>query len=181
MLMLQLHLRCFFFFFKKEFEVCFLNKQISDHSNRTSSFFGALCSTLYWFWLYLPYAWNDRLLHFSVQRRFRQLLFKHSFSKLFPPRDQWSWRLLLLFAIMALTGWFSLFQSLGVLCESQYFQNVMRVGFRLRSTLVNSLSNYSVIDIYGLFLHISFSFVCFFFQLTCFLFCTTWECMHNQH
>ncbi|KAK6917096.1 ABC transporter-like, ATP-binding domain [Dillenia turbinata] len=25
--------------------------------------------------------------------------------------------------------------SLGVLCESQYFQNVMRVGFRLRSTL----------------------------------------------
>ncbi|XP_042940920.1 ABC transporter C family member 12-like isoform X3 [Carya illinoinensis] len=26
--------------------------------------------------------------------------------------------------------------SLGVLCESQYFQNVMRVGFRLRSTLV---------------------------------------------
>ncbi|KAK3022451.1 hypothetical protein RJ639_047588, partial [Escallonia herrerae] len=27
-------------------------------------------------------------------------------------------------------------QSLGVLCEAQYFQNVMRVGFRLRSTLV---------------------------------------------
>ncbi|XAR72527.1 Xenobiotic-transporting ATPase [Bertholletia excelsa] len=26
--------------------------------------------------------------------------------------------------------------SLGVLCESQYFQNVMRVGFRIRSTLV---------------------------------------------
>ncbi|KAL6991625.1 Multidrug resistance-associated protein 9 [Sarracenia purpurea var. burkii] len=26
--------------------------------------------------------------------------------------------------------------SVGVLCESQYFQNVMRVGFRLRSTLV---------------------------------------------
>ncbi|XP_074357974.1 ABC transporter C family member 2-like isoform X2 [Apium graveolens] len=26
--------------------------------------------------------------------------------------------------------------SLGVLCEAQYFQNVMRVGFRLRSTLV---------------------------------------------
>lgn len=28
------------------------------------------------------------------------------------------------------------FQSCGVLCEAQYFQNVMRVGFRLRSTLV---------------------------------------------
>ncbi|KAK2998796.1 hypothetical protein RJ639_023994, partial [Escallonia herrerae] len=27
-------------------------------------------------------------------------------------------------------------QSLGVLCEAHYFQNVMRVGFRLRSTLV---------------------------------------------
>lgn len=27
-------------------------------------------------------------------------------------------------------------QSLGVLCEAQYFQNVMRVGFRLRSSLV---------------------------------------------
>ncbi|XP_058071596.1 ABC transporter C family member 2-like [Magnolia sinica] len=33
---------------------------------------------------------------------------------------------------------FSIFAgvSLGVLCEAQYFQNVMRVGFRLRSTLV---------------------------------------------
>ena len=29
-----------------------------------------------------------------------------------------------------------LFQSPGVLSESQYFQNVMRVGFQLRSTLV---------------------------------------------
>ncbi|XP_047949576.1 ABC transporter C family member 2-like [Salvia hispanica] len=29
-----------------------------------------------------------------------------------------------------------LLQVLGVLCEAQYFQNVMRVGFRLRSTLV---------------------------------------------
>ncbi|KAL5577348.1 hypothetical protein UlMin_019047 [Ulmus minor] len=29
--------------------------------------------------------------------------------------------------------------SLGVLCESQYFQNVMRVGFRLRSTLVAAI------------------------------------------
>ncbi|KAJ8762659.1 hypothetical protein K2173_010680 [Erythroxylum novogranatense] len=28
---------------------------------------------------------------------------------------------------------------LGVLCESQYFQNVMRVGFRLRSTLVAAI------------------------------------------
>ncbi|KAK1281545.1 ABC transporter C family member 2 [Acorus calamus] len=33
---------------------------------------------------------------------------------------------------------FSIFSgvTLGVLCEAQYFQNVMRVGFRLRSTLV---------------------------------------------
>ena len=31
-------------------------------------------------------------------------------------------------------------QSSGVLCEAQYYQNVMRVGFQLRSTLVNSLS-----------------------------------------
>ncbi|EEF35769.1 ABC transporter C family member 12 [Ricinus communis] len=29
--------------------------------------------------------------------------------------------------------------SLGVLCESQYFQNVMRTGFRLRSTLVAAI------------------------------------------
>ncbi|XP_075666925.1 ABC transporter C family member 12-like isoform X3 [Castanea sativa] len=36
---------------------------------------------------------------------------------------------------------FSIFAgvSLGVLCESQYFQNVMRVGFRLRSTLVAAI------------------------------------------
>ncbi|CAL5345399.1 unnamed protein product [Camellia sinensis] len=33
--------------------------------------------------------------------------------------------------------WFGgLFKSAGVLCEAQYFRNVMRVGFRLRSTLV---------------------------------------------
>lgn len=29
-----------------------------------------------------------------------------------------------------------IFQVLGVLCEAQYFQNVMRVGYRLRSALV---------------------------------------------
>ncbi|KAJ6333090.1 hypothetical protein OIU77_009035 [Salix suchowensis] len=29
-----------------------------------------------------------------------------------------------------------LMQVFGVLCEAQYFQNVMRVGFRLRATLV---------------------------------------------
>ncbi|CAI0545470.1 unnamed protein product [Linum tenue] len=29
--------------------------------------------------------------------------------------------------------------SIGVLCESQYFQNVMRIGFRLRSTLVAAI------------------------------------------
>ncbi|XP_010683162.1 ABC transporter C family member 2 isoform X1 [Beta vulgaris subsp. vulgaris] len=36
---------------------------------------------------------------------------------------------------------FSIFVGvvLGVLCEAQYFQNVMRVGFRLRSTLVAAL------------------------------------------
>ncbi|KAL5715506.1 Canalicular multispecific organic anion transporter 1 [Ranunculus cassubicifolius] len=36
---------------------------------------------------------------------------------------------------------FSIFAgvSLGVLCEAQYFQNVMRVGFRLRATLVASV------------------------------------------
>ena len=37
--------------------------------------------------------------------------------------------------IIVLTTLF-IFQSLGVLAEAQYFQNVMRVGFRLRSTLV---------------------------------------------
>ncbi|KAJ6770268.1 ATP-BINDING CASSETTE SUB-FAMILY C, partial [Salix purpurea] len=33
---------------------------------------------------------------------------------------------------------FSIFAGVvfGVLCEAQYFQNVMRVGFRLRATLV---------------------------------------------
>lgn len=31
---------------------------------------------------------------------------------------------------------FTILQSLGVLSEAQYFQNVMRTGFRLRSTLV---------------------------------------------
>ncbi|KAI3455946.1 hypothetical protein Pfo_012609 [Paulownia fortunei] len=36
--------------------------------------------------------------------------------------------------VYALSIFFSV--SLGVLCEAQYFQNVMRVGFRLRSTLV---------------------------------------------
>ncbi|EPS64316.1 hypothetical protein M569_10466 [Genlisea aurea] len=36
--------------------------------------------------------------------------------------------------IYALSIFFTV--SIGVLCESQYFQNVMRVGFRLRSTLV---------------------------------------------
>lgn len=43
------------------------------------------------------------------------------------------------FYIDLLTQHFFLsFQSFMVLCESQYFQNVMRVGFRLRSTLVKS-------------------------------------------
>ncbi|XP_051129037.1 ABC transporter C family member 12-like isoform X2 [Andrographis paniculata] len=37
----------------------------------------------------------------------------------------------------ALSIFFSV--SLGVLCEAQYFQNVMRVGFRLRSTLVAAI------------------------------------------
>ncbi|KAK7307354.1 hypothetical protein VNO77_32745 [Canavalia gladiata] len=34
---------------------------------------------------------------------------------------------------------FSIFVGVvfGVLCEAQYFQNVMRVGFRLRSTLIS--------------------------------------------
>ncbi|XP_029151980.1 ABC transporter C family member 12 isoform X3 [Arachis hypogaea] len=32
-----------------------------------------------------------------------------------------------------------LLNSLGVLCEAQYFQNVMRVGFQLRSTLVAAI------------------------------------------
>ncbi|XP_015167599.1 ABC transporter C family member 12-like isoform X4 [Solanum tuberosum] len=32
-----------------------------------------------------------------------------------------------------------LFKSFGVLCEAQYFQNVMRVGFRMRSTLVAAI------------------------------------------
>ncbi|KAH7839010.1 hypothetical protein Vadar_033687 [Vaccinium darrowii] len=33
-------------------------------------------------------------------------------------------------------GIFEQQQSVGIVCETQYFQNVMRVGFRLRSTLV---------------------------------------------
>ncbi|KAM1213164.1 hypothetical protein PS2_004614 [Malus domestica] len=41
---------------------------------------------------------------------------------------------------------FSIFAgvSLGVLCEAQYFQNVMRVGFRLRSTLVAAIFRKSI-------------------------------------
>ncbi|KAL3616846.1 Canalicular multispecific organic anion transporter 1 [Castilleja foliolosa] len=39
--------------------------------------------------------------------------------------------------IYALSIFFSV--SLGVLCEAQYFQNVMRVGFRLRATLVSAI------------------------------------------
>lgn len=35
---------------------------------------------------------------------------------------------------------FILHQVFGVLCEAQYFQNVMRVGYRLRSTLVSKFS-----------------------------------------
>ncbi|KAL3322636.1 hypothetical protein AABB24_039965 [Solanum stoloniferum] len=34
--------------------------------------------------------------------------------------------------------------SFGVLCEAQYFQNVMRVGFRMRSTLVAAIFHKSV-------------------------------------
>ncbi|MCD7447068.1 Multidrug resistance-associated protein 9 [Datura stramonium] len=34
--------------------------------------------------------------------------------------------------------------SFGVLCEAQYFQNVMRVGFRMRSTLVAAIFRKSV-------------------------------------
>ncbi|XP_049399177.1 ABC transporter C family member 12-like isoform X3 [Solanum stenotomum] len=37
-----------------------------------------------------------------------------------------------------------LFKSFGVLCEAQYFQNVMRVGFRMRSTLVAAIFRKSV-------------------------------------
>ncbi|KAH6773481.1 multidrug resistance-associated protein 2 [Perilla frutescens var. frutescens] len=39
--------------------------------------------------------------------------------------------------IYALSIFFSV--SIGVLCEARYFQNVMRVGFRLRSTLVAAI------------------------------------------
>lgn len=42
--------------------------------------------------------------------------------------------------LLLLTWQFNFVQSFGVLCEAQYFQNVMRVGFRLRSTLVISRS-----------------------------------------
>lgn len=34
--------------------------------------------------------------------------------------------------------------SFGVLCEAQYFQNVMRVGFRMRSTLVSAIFRKSI-------------------------------------
>lgn len=56
--------------------------------------------------------------------------------------------LFLVFSIPSCTfhpsySWSNLFdynfiQVLGVLCEAQYFQNVMRVGYRLRATLVIS-------------------------------------------
>ncbi|WZZ71707.1 hypothetical protein YC2023_083077 [Brassica napus] len=36
------------------------------------------------------------------------------------------------------------FQTLGVLCEAQYYQNVWRVGFRLRSTLVAAIFHKSL-------------------------------------
>lgn len=46
--------------------------------------------------------------------------------------------ILLIFLSKPLKSYFIsiLLQTLGVLCEAQYFQNVWRVGFRLRSTLV---------------------------------------------
>ena len=37
-------------------------------------------------------------------------------------------------------------QLFGALCESQFFQNVMRVGFQLRSTLVK-LFSYQYLDV----------------------------------
>jgi hypothetical protein len=39
-----------------------------------------------------------------------------------------------------------LIQLFGALCESQFFQNVMRVGFQLRSTLVK-LFSYQYLDV----------------------------------
>ncbi|XP_038877675.1 ABC transporter C family member 2-like isoform X3 [Benincasa hispida] len=44
-----------------------------------------------------------------------------------------------IYAFLMLTG-----MLLGVLCDAQYFQNVMRVGFRLRSTLVASVFHKSL-------------------------------------
>ena len=37
---------------------------------------------------------------------------------------------------LSISDAYNLIQVLGVLCEAQYFQNVMRVGYRIRSTLV---------------------------------------------
>nr|XP_028966066.1 ABC transporter C family member 2-like [Malus domestica] len=44
-----------------------------------------------------------------------------------------------IYAFLIFTG-----VSLGVLCEAQYFQNVQRVGFRLRSTLVAAIFRKSI-------------------------------------
>lgn len=77
--------------------------------------------------------------------------------------------------LLLLTWQFNFVQSFGVLCEAQYFQNVMRVGFRLRSTLVISQSWQYLYLMQCLFKYIS-GFGCFlcWFQpsqvaLTCFM------------
>ncbi|KAJ0016881.1 hypothetical protein Pint_11055 [Pistacia integerrima] len=48
------------------------------------------------------------------------------------------------FVYSLLTSLFHLDQSIGVLCEAQFFQNVWRVGFRLRSTLVAAIFHKSL-------------------------------------
>lgn len=46
------------------------------------------------------------------------------------------------------------FQTLGVLCEAQYYQNVWRVGFRLRSTLVKFVKLPSLSQLYDNVSHV---------------------------
>ena len=56
-----------------------------------------------------------------------------------------------------------LIQLFGALCESQFFQNVMRVGFQLRSTLVK-LFSYQYLNVYELVFQI-YLLASFFFEI----------------
>ncbi|CAL9060621.1 unnamed protein product [Musa banksii] len=91
-----------------------------------------------------PKPWLLRALHRSLGGRF----WLGGFFKIGNDASQFVGPLILNRLLLSMqqgeSAWhgyiyaFSIFAgvSLGVLCEAQYFQNVMRVGFRLRATLV---------------------------------------------